>query len=140
MATRKAAAVRDPAVEVAQWFATLVHPHHDGLARLRECVLAADPAIQEGIKWNVASFRTHEWFATLHVRSKAGFGMILHLGARKRTDLPADGLGLANPRGLLKWLGPDRALVEFADLAALRASEADLGLLLRAWICWLSPG
>lgn len=136
MATRKPApaSASDPAAEVAQWFAALVHPHADGLALLRRTILAADPAITEGIKWNVPSFRTVEWFATFHVRTKTGFALILHLGAKKREDLPAGGLASADPGGMLKWLGPDRAMLEFADRAALEAKAPALQALVRCWI------
>ncbi len=37
----------------------------------------------------------------------AGMGLILHLGAKVR-DIPADGLKIADPAKLLKWLGRDR--------------------------------
>lgn len=137
--SRTARPLPDPAVAVDQWFATLVHPHADGLAQLHSILLGADPAVSTGIKWNVPSFRTVEWFATLHVRSKRGFGLILHPGARKRADLPTQGLALADPQGLLQWLGPDRALVEFADAAALTAQAEPLTRLVRGWLDFVRP-
>ena len=35
------------------------------LEAVRRAILAADPAITEGIKWNSPSFYCHGWFATI---------------------------------------------------------------------------
>ena len=64
-----------PADDVDAYLAQLEHPFRDGFVALRRAILAADAGIAEGIKWNVPSFRTSEWFATMHLRAKAGFGV-----------------------------------------------------------------
>ncbi len=43
----------------------LDHPRKPEMIRLREVLLAIDPAIGEKIKWNAPSFRTREHFATM---------------------------------------------------------------------------
>ena len=131
-ATRHAAAA-DTTAAVDALMAALDHPHEAGIAALREAILAVDPAIAEGVKWNAPSFRTHEYFATVHLRAKAGIGLILHLGAKAR-DLPACGLAIDDPDGLLRWLAKDRAQVAFADAADVRRRAPALQALLRAWI------
>ncbi|GAB2654316.1 DUF1801 domain-containing protein [Arenimonas aestuarii] len=113
--------------------AGLKHPHHDGIQTLRRIVMAAHPAIREGVKWKAPSWRTHEYFATTHLRSKQGLGVILHRGAKVKAA-PAGGLAVADPEGLLTWLAPDRALVEFRDRQDLEAKGPALQGLLRAWI------
>jgi hypothetical protein len=35
---------------------------------------------------------------------------------------------------LLHWLGKDRAMIAFADMAAVEVKEADLITLLKSWI------
>lgn len=124
---------QDTSEAVDALMATLSHPHHAGIQALRRCLAATDPRIQEGVKWNAPSWRTHEYFATTHLRSKQGFGLILHRGAKARA-LPEGGLAVPDPQGLLKWLAADRAIVEFHDEADLAAKQQALQELLRAWI------
>lgn len=123
----------DPAVAVDQFLATLDHPSMLLIGALRRVVLAADPSIGEGIKWNAPSFRTQEYFATMHLREKRGVGLILHFGAKKNA-IATTGVEIADPGGLLQWLGKDRAIVRFGDEAALAAQRTALQALLREWI------
>ncbi|PZP27937.1 MAG: DUF1801 domain-containing protein [Roseateles depolymerans] len=123
----------DTSAAVDEFIAALQHPFKAELITLREALRAVDPAVAEGIKWNAPSWRTTEYFATTHLRSKVGLGLILHLGAKART-LPAGGLRVDDPAGLLKWLGPDRAQVEFGSAAELAARLPALQTLLRQWI------
>lgn len=123
----------DTSAAVDQFMAALDHPFKAELQTLRRAMLAVDPSIAEGIKWNAPSWRTSEYFATTHLRSKAGLGLILHLGAKVRA-LPDGGLDITDPAGLLKWLGKDRAQIEFASAADLAAKLPALQALLRAWI------
>ena len=138
MATKKAAATRhataaDTSAAVDALMARLEHPHKAGIEALRRAILAVDPAVAEGVKWNAPSFRTHEYFATFHLRAKRGIVLILHLGAKAR-ELPADGLRIDDPNDLLAWLGRDRAQVAFDDDAGARARIPALQALLRQWI------
>ena len=118
---------------VDDFMASLDHPCKGEIEALRRLVLGVDPAIAEGIKWNAPSFRSTEYFATTNLRAKAGIGVILHLGARSR-DLPPGGIAIADPEGMLRWLGKDRAMVEFANLKELKARGAAFRALLRQWI------
>ena len=92
----------------------------DALAALRQIILAADPAISEGIKWKVPSFHTSEYFATLHLRTKQGVGVILHFGAKPRAGLAAR-TAIKDEGAMLAWLADDRAVVAFADLRDVQA-------------------
>lgn len=100
---------------------------------LRETILAADPSIEEGIKWKVPSFRTAEYFATLNLRVPEGVGLILHFGAKKNA-IATTGVEIDDPDALLQWLGKDRAAVVFRDAAELAARRPAFTRLLRAWI------
>ncbi|MDR7335827.1 DUF1801 domain-containing protein [Roseateles asaccharophilus] len=123
----------DTPAAVDQFMATLAHPHKADIEALRRALCAVDTAIAEGIKWNAPSWRTTEYFATTHLRGKTGFSLILHLGAKAR-DLPAGGLAQADPAGLLKWLGRDRAQVEFASSADFAAKLPALQAVIKQWI------
>lgn len=126
----------DTSAAVDAFMATLDHPHADAVQRLRALVLGVDPTIAEGIKWNAPSWRTAEYFATTQLRAKRGIGLVLHLGARARS-VPAGGLAIDDPDGLLVWRAPDRALLTFADRAALESRVEAVQAVLRQWIAWV---
>lgn len=126
----------DTSAAVDAFMATLDHPHADAVQRLRALVLGVDPTIAEGIKWNAPGWRTAEYFATTHLRARTGIGLVLHLGARARS-VPAGGLAIDDPDGLLVWRAPDRALLTFADRAELVARGGAVQAVLRQWIAWV---
>ena len=113
--------------------ATLEHPFKAEIQRIRRLTLGVNSSIAEGIKWNAPSFRTTEYFATTNLRSKAGIGIILHLGAKVRR-LPAGGVRIDDPKKLLQWLGKDRAMVEFRNSEDLGDKAGAFQLVLREWI------
>lgn len=126
----------DTSAAVDQFMAALDHPFKTEIETLRLAILAVDPSVAEGIKWNAPSWRTAEYFATTHLRSKTGLGLILHLGAKARA-LPDGGLAIDDPTGLLKWLGKDRAQVEISSAADLTAKLPALQALLRQWMAYV---
>ena len=111
----------------------LEHPFRAEIELLREIFLGADATVAEGIKWNSPSFRTSGYFATTHLRGKGTLGLILHLGAKAR-ELPAEGLAINDPARLLKWLGKDRAMIEFRSRAEIEAARPALVALVQEWI------
>ena len=125
----------DTSAAVDAFMTTLEHPHKAAIAALRDVMRAADPSICEGVKWNVPSFRTHEYFATTHLRAKVGIGLILHLGAKGRDG--GGGPRIEDPEGMLVWLAADRAVVHFADLDVVEARRATLQAVVRQWITFV---
>ena len=123
----------DTTEAVDAFMTKLDHPHKRDIEALRNLVLAVDPAIREGVKWNAPSFRTTGYFATTNLRAKAGIGVILHLGAKARA-LPKGGLAVDDPEGLLKWLAPDRAMVELGAGKEFAGKAAAFQAVLRQWI------
>ncbi|TDR40753.1 uncharacterized protein DUF1801 [Tahibacter aquaticus] len=123
----------DGSAEVDVFLDRLQHPAKDLAVQLRRGVLAADAQIREGIKWNVPSFRTSDYFATMHLRARQGVGLILHFGAKKNA-IAEHGVTIADPAGLLQWLARDRAMIVFADLPQWEAQRGVLQVLLREWI------
>jgi hypothetical protein len=118
---------------VETFLASLDHPFKQEILALRQIILAADPTISEGIKWNVPSFRTSEYFATMNLRAKSGIGVILHFGAKK-TDISSTGVAVPDPDRLLAWLGKDRAMVMFRDLNDIAERRSAFTALVREWI------
>ncbi len=123
----------DTTAAVDAFMGRLEHPRKPELEALRRLVLAADPSIAEGIKWNAPSFRTTEYFATFNLRGGAGIRVILHRGAKAR-DLPAHGLPIDDPDRLLEWLGEDRAMIEFDGPREIEARASAFRSILRQWI------
>ena len=119
--------------EVEAFLAKLEHPHKAAILAVRAAILAVDPSIHEGIKWNAPSFCTSEYFATFHLRAKVGVQLILHLGAKKRSasELRAT---IADPEGMLKWLADDRATVVFSDMRAVEKQIRGFQSLIAQWI------
>ncbi|MBL9075909.1 MAG: DUF1801 domain-containing protein [Planctomycetes bacterium] len=133
MATRKRPSPAADAAAVDALLQELDHPHLSAIRALRTAITGAAASITEGVKWNAPSFRTTEWFATVHLRERRGIALILHLGAKARA-LPSGVEAVADPQHLLQWLGPDRARIVFADLADVHARRPALQELVRRWI------
>jgi hypothetical protein len=122
-----------PPETVEQFLASLQGKSKQEVLALRKIILAANPDIAEGIKWNVPSFRTSEYFATMNLRVKTGIAVILHFGAKKR-EIPATGVAIADPESLLVWLAKDRAMVTFRDVNDIAARRSAFTNLIREWI------
>jgi len=110
----------------------LRHPERRLIDAVRGLVAAAVPAAVEQVKWNAPSFAMSEHFATLNLRAKHGIQLVLHLGARTRSDLDMRSV-IKAPAGLLDWKGPDRAVVVILDVANLEQIGPALGRLVKAW-------
>ncbi|MEI2796180.1 DUF1801 domain-containing protein [Pseudoxanthomonas sp. F11] len=131
MPGKKAAAPAD----VGAFLAALAHPQDATLQRLRIAIRATDPRIGEAIKWNAPSFHVEgRHFATMQLRRADRVLLVLHLGAGRRA-LPAD--AIADPQGLLTWLGADRATLDFGCPGDVEVREAALQALLRQWMTHL---
>jgi hypothetical protein len=120
----------DPAV--GAFLRDLDHPLKREIERVREIVLGASPEIREGVKWNAPSFRTTEFFATIHLRSTDRVQVVFHHGAKAKDG--ATKVDLPDPEGLVKWLSTDRCLVTFGAGPQIAKRRAALEAIVRAWI------
>ncbi|MDP1823485.1 MAG: DUF1801 domain-containing protein [Archangium sp.] len=118
--------MRDP--EVVAFIAALEPTLKQQVEQIRKAIVGVSKDIHEGIKWNVPSFRTKDWFATFHLRGE-GVRLILHSGAKGKKPLQDS---LADP--LLEWLGRDRAMITFADAKDVKAKLPALQRLIAEWI------
>lgn len=131
MPAKKSAAPAD----VDAFLAALAHPRDATLQRLRTAIRATDPCVGEDIKWNAPSFHVDgRHFATMQLRRTDSVLLVLHLGAGRRV-LPEG--AIADPEGLLTWLGADRATLAFGRPGDVEAHEAALQALLRQWMAHL---
>lgn len=119
-----------PDDDAKAFLTALEHPHRTEIGAVRDALLAADPSVRDGVKWNSVSFRTTEWFATVHLRAKRGVQLIFHFGAKARgrprpkIELPTDAA----------WLGDDRCSVILPAGKELAARLPELKRFVRAWI------
>ncbi len=119
---------------VQAYMRELDHPLKTDIAAVRAIILAVSPRIMEGIKWNVPSFRTQsDWFATFNVRARDSVQLIFHTGAKAK-ESAVNGLNVADPEGLAKWLAKDRCLVTLDAGSELKSRRAAFQLFVRAWI------
>lgn len=118
---------------IQDFLATLDHPHKAEILRLRDIILAADVSISDGVKWNSLSFRTTEYFATVHLRAKRGVQIIMHLGARPVATSEA-GIDIDDPHGMLTWLAKDRASVTFLSMTDIDERAHVFTTVIRSWI------
>lgn len=111
----------------------LDHPLQSEISAVRQIMLAASPAISEGVKWNAPSFRTaKDWFATTNLRSKDKLQLVFHLGAKVRPGHKR--FALADPNGLVKWLADDRAMVTLGAGRDIGKNRKAFEAIVRAWI------
>lgn len=109
------------------------HPLRQEIDQLRTIILSADKAIQEGVKWNTASFKTSDWFATLNGLKHTKEPMIiLHAGVKAKGLVLKD--RIPDPQGLIKWLGNDRAQLVFKDATDITTKQQALQAILSDWI------
>lgn len=127
MGTRKGKAT--PSVD--QLATDLRHPLERDIQELRQVIRSASDGIGEEVKWNSPSFYTGEHFATLRLNGKVPIQLILHLGA-KGGAIPEG--TIQDPDGLLRWLGPDRACVNFTGPGEVRMRAGALQAILRQWV------
>jgi hypothetical protein len=125
------ATVGDP---VRAFLRDLRHPLKDEIETVRKLVLGASPEISEAIKWNSISFRTTDFFATVHLRSKDGVALVFHRGAKVKK---ATALDIADPENMIRWLAADRCLVTLGDAKQIRAKRSAFVALVRKWITYV---
>ena len=109
------------------------HPLRKEIDALRAIILSADKSIVEGVKWNAASFRTTDWFATLNGPKQVKEPMIiLHAGAKAKGLVLKD--HVPDARGLIKWLGNERGQIVLKDGDDIERNSSALKALVKRWI------
>jgi hypothetical protein len=111
--------------------ADTTNPSTPLVAVLRSAILAADPRIEENVKWNSPNFTLDgDDRVTLRLNPKGGVQVILHRGAKK----DASPFTLDDPTGELEWRGHDRAILSVADESEAQRLSAQLTELVARWI------
>lgn len=122
---------RPPPDDASAFLAALDHPLKADIEAVRKLILAADPAIADGVKWNSLSFRHTDWFATVNLRSKDVIQLVMHTGAKAK-DNPK--LKIPDENGLLVWLAKDRALATLGAGKTLKVNAKAFEAIVKAWV------
>lgn len=131
--TRKSTAKKAGAAPtVAAYMRGLDHPLKADIEFVRTIVCGVSPTIEELVKWNAPSFRTHEDFASVNVRNRNAVQLVLHTGAKVKTN--AKQPEIEDPKGVVKWLAKDRCLVTLGAGKEIAANRSALESIVRAWI------
>lgn len=118
--------------DVAAFMAALDHPLKAEIEAVRAIIRGADRRINEGVKWNAPSFYLTEHFATLKLRPHATVQVVLHTGAKTKSNSVA--MDIRDPAGLIEWAAKDRGVVTFTSLTDIRAKQAAFVSILKQWI------
>lgn len=134
MAAAKKGGAKPPET-VEAFLRALDHPLAAGIRALRKRILALDPRIGEGIKWNAPSFFLEDHFATFKLRPETKIFLVLHTGAKPKAR--AKPIVVPDPEGLLTWPAKDRALLTLASSAEVKKHGAAIDGIVRSWISQL---
>jgi hypothetical protein len=119
--------------EVDQYMSGLDHPLKDSIQQLRVAVLDSNPGISESVKWNAPNFRyAGQDRVTFRLQPRNKLQLIFHRGVQKRSDT-AD-FTFTDTTGLMTWVAPDRAVVDFPDEAAVVANQDAVVALVNLWV------
>jgi len=108
------------------------------LVALCDVITSSDERLRESIKWNAPSYAIDEHFATTGIERDGRVRLVLHAGARKRVDPLA--LHIDDPRGILEWKSPDRAIARFASAEQVEEASQYLRSILNQWIAQTQMG
>lgn len=118
--------------DVDAFLAALDHPRKPEIEAVRALILAADPRVREGVKWNAPSFYVTEHFATFKLRPADTVQVVFHTGARM--SAVAGAMVIDDPAGLLTWAAPDRCVATLRDMDDVAAKRDAFASIVRQWI------
>lgn len=113
--------------EVDAWFARYENPKKDVVLRIREIVLAADPRIDESIKWQAPTFSYNGNLASFYPKSKEHASLMFHMGAK-----------IPGKHRRLEGTGETSRVMKIATVAEANKAKPDIEKIVRAWCEWRS--
>lgn len=111
--------------EVDAWFARYENPLKPVVQRIREIILAADPRIDECIKWQAPTFTYEGNLASFFPKSKQHASLMFHQGAH----IPG-----RHPR--LEGDAETGRVLKIASVAEADAAKRDIERIVKAWCAW----
>src|SRR5215475_4838436 len=111
--------------EVDAWFARYENPMKDVVLRVREIVLAADPRMDECIKWQAPTFTYKGNLASFFPKSKQHASLMFHIGAQ-----------IPGKHALLEGTGSTSRVMKLGSVADANKAKAGIEKIVRAWCDW----
>jgi uncharacterized protein YdhG (YjbR/CyaY superfamily) len=111
--------------EVDGWLRSYENPMKAVVERIRAIILAADPRIEECIKWQAPTFTYRGNLASFYPKSKAHASLMFHVGAK----IPGK-----HPR--LEGSGGTSRVMKIASVADANAAKGELQRIVAAWCAW----
>jgi hypothetical protein len=111
-----------PNADVDAWFDRYDNPMKAAVQRTREVLLAADPRLDETIKWSTPTFTYKGNLVSFQPRAKQFVSLLFHTGASIPGDYP-----------LLEGGGGTARYARLANLEAVESATTQLEAIVRAW-------
>ena len=117
--------------DVTAYLATLDEAQRSGIDALRAIVRAAAPELEETIKWNAPSYMLAGTdVVTLGIERKGGWRIVLHRGAKPKTDAFA----FTDADKVATWPAKDRGVIVVKSLAEARTRAPAMQALITRWV------
>ncbi len=114
--------------EVEDWFATSKPPVEAVLRRVREVILAADPRLQEYVKYSTVQFAGGGDMGSFVQTGKRTVSLMFNRGGKIEGDFPH-----------IEGTGRAVRFMRFADIAEVDALASELTATVRAWCAAMAP-
>jgi hypothetical protein len=111
-----------PNPEVDAWFDRYDNPMKDAVLRTREVLLAADPRLDETIKWSTPTFTYKGNLVSVQPRAKQFVSLLFHTGA-----------SIPGRHPLLEGGGDTARYARLDGLEAVERERPALEAIVRAW-------
>lgn len=111
--------------EVDAWFARYENPMKEVVQKIRALVLAADPRIEECIKWQAPTFMYRGNLASFFPKSKQHASLMFHVGAK-----------IPGKHSRLEGTGGTSRVMKLGSVTEAGAAKSDIARLVRAWCDW----
>ncbi|MCR2807351.1 DUF1801 domain-containing protein [Paenibacillus soyae] len=108
--------------EVEAWLQDYEHPLKDVMLHVRQAVMAADPRMQECIKWKSPTFTYQGNLASFNPRTKKHVSLMFHTGASISNDFPN-----------LQGGGDTARYMAFHSMEEAEARRGELEAIVRVW-------
>ncbi len=120
--------------EVTDFLDEQKHPFRKEIEQLRNCILSANAALTENMKWNGPNYCfDNADRITMRIQPPTNqVQLIFHRGASKQTQ-PKDRL-ILNKSKMLAWKENDRAIATFKSLQDIENGKAELTTIINEWI------
>jgi hypothetical protein len=119
--------------EVTEFLDKQNHPFRKEIEQLRNCILSANTALTENIKWNAPNYCfDNEDRITMRIQPPKQVQIIFHRGAKVK-EQPKEKL-IKNDFEMLVWKGNDRAIATFKNMDDIENGKTDLAKIVIEWV------